>query len=54
MSKLGKHEKAFWEWIDQCPEGIHVDHDFIMVSDLTPHQKIKYFHFTIPMEKEDE
>jgi len=47
-------EKAFWDWIDQCPKGINVSHEFVMVSDLTPHQKIEGFTFTVPKEAEDE
>ena len=40
-------EKAFWDWIGQCPKGIYVNHDF---TDSEDHQKIHVFGFAVPVE----
>ena len=49
--KGANKEEAFWEWIDQCPKGIYVNHDF---TDDEDHQKIHVFGFAVPKETEDE
>lgn len=46
MEKTTK-EQAFWDWIDQCPEGVYVNHDF---TDDEDEQKIHVFGFAVPKE----
>ena len=43
--------EAFWQWIDECPKGVYVNHDF---TDDEDNQKIHVFGFAVPKEGEDE
>ena len=51
MTQQGKHEKAFWEWIDQCPHGVYPHHDS---TDDEGEHKIYVFGFAVRQEDEDE
>lgn len=42
--------EAFWQWIDECPKGVYVNHDF---TDDEDNQKIHVFGFAVPKEGED-
>lgn len=42
--------EAFWQWIDECPKGVYVNHDF---TDDEDNQKIHVFGFAVPKENED-
>ena len=42
--------KEFWEWIDQCPKGVYVNHDF---TDDDDDQLIYVFGFAVPKEEND-
>ena len=39
--------QEFWAWIDQCPDGVYVNHDF---TDDEDDQKIHIFGFAVPKE----
>ena len=43
--------KEFWEWIDQCPDGVYVNHDS---TDDEDEQNIYVFGFVVPKENEDD
>ena len=43
--------QEFWAWIDQCPDGVYVNHDF---TDDEDDQKIHVFGFAVPKENDDE
>jgi len=39
--------QEFWAWIDRCPDGVYVYHDF---TDDEDDQKIHVFGFAVPKE----
>ena len=43
--------QEFWAWIDQCPDGVYVNHDFTDDEDT---QKIHVFGFAVPKEEDDD
>lgn len=40
--------KEFWEWIDQCPDGVYINHDH---TDDDDDQLIYVFGFAVPKER---
>ena len=38
-------DQRFWDWVDDCPEGIYVNHDS---TDDEDNQKIYVFGFAVP------
>ena len=44
--------QEFWAWIDQCPDGVYVNHDF--TDDEGYDQKIHVFGFAVPKEIDDD
>ena len=42
--------QEFWAWIDQCPDGVYVNHDFTEVDNDEDDQKIHVFGFAVPKE----
>ena len=46
MSKKSTN-KQFWDWIDQCPDAVYVNHDS---TDNEDDQKIYVFGFVVPEE----
>ena len=42
-------EQSFWDWIEQCPKGVYVNHDF---TDSEDHQKIHVFGFAVPVKEQ--
>ena len=47
MTKL----QEFWAWIDQCPDGVYVNHDS---TDDEDEQNIYVFGFAVPKENDDD
>jgi hypothetical protein len=43
--------QEFWAWIDQCPDGVYVYHDFTDDEDT---QKIHVFGFAVPKENDND
>jgi hypothetical protein len=42
--------QKFWAWINQCPDGVYVNHDF---TDDEDDQKIHVFGFAVPKEDDE-
>jgi hypothetical protein len=38
-------DQRFWDWVDDCPTGVYVNHDF---TDDEDNQKIYVFGFAVP------
>jgi len=43
-------DKQFWDWIENCPKEIYVNHDY---TDDEDKHKIYVFGFAVPKEKEE-
>ena len=48
--------QEFWAWINQCPDGVYVNHDFTddeWATEFYDDQTIHVFGFAVPKEIDD-